>query len=485
MIWNFKKKKKDFAAIKDNSIFDEWANTQYVQGFFNLIDRLPNPDEVLKKAGKNISVLRKIVNHYQVGTCIDSRKAGTKSSQFDLKENGCDKKHYQIYKEVFDNLDISHLIDDILDTPLYGFNPIEIMWEKMGNYILPVKLIAKPQEWFYFNSEGKFFFKDCFRNNKREINLDGFKFLVPRNKASYTNPYGQAILSRCFWMVVFINGGMEFWVKFCEKYGMPFMFGKYDRNMTKLEKDGLLEGLCNMIADAVGVIPNDGTVDVINPGTGANSDIYERLVVKCENNIAKSILGQTLTTDIGANGSYAASQTHACVRADIVNSDKGLVENTINRLIKFINEINFEDDVIPVFEFEKVENLGLQKVERDNKVKNLGVKFSKDYILKTYGYKQEDVTMIEENDNSDFEDVQDKFADFDYFDGFENTKNIISPQLNEIISFFEKSKDAEGALNKLEDLYPNLNNDELEQMLTKIIFIAELKGRTDARHRQR
>ena len=54
-----------------------------------------------------------------------------------------------------------------------------------------------------------------------------------------------------------------------------------------------------------------------------------------------SILGQTLTTEIGSTGSYAASNTHMQVRQDIVDSDKKLVEGVINQLIQWIYEINF------------------------------------------------------------------------------------------------------------------------------------------------
>ena len=59
----------------DKSILDDWANTKTVEGFMSVIDILPNPDVVLKNAGKRLSVLRTLTNHYQVGTCIDSRKA--------------------------------------------------------------------------------------------------------------------------------------------------------------------------------------------------------------------------------------------------------------------------------------------------------------------------------------------------------------------------------------------------------------------------
>ncbi len=511
-------KNKIFKKTEQKYLYDEWASAKNAEVFLSLIDRLPNPDLILKKAGKNISVLRNLINHYQVGGCIEQRKAGTKSCKWNLIENNCNKSHYDIYDYVFKNIDIHNLISSILDTPLFGYVPIEIIWEKFDNYILPIKCTAKPQEWFYFNSYGDFFFKDRNNGGKRFIDLENsYKFLLPRNNADFLNPYGQAILSRCFWNVAFINGGMEFWAKFTEKYGMPYMFGKYDRSMTDPEKTALLESLVNMVQAAVGVIPSDGSVEVVDTGSSGNTEIYERFVNKCENNISKSILGQTLTTDIGSAGSYAASKTHANVRADIVDSDKILVENTINQLIKYINDINFRDEEIPTFAFVSAEDLGLEKAERDNKVSNLGVKFTKKYLVRTYGYKEDDIEIIEQTKNvmnfsdriggfktdqltfdldgngessgsfktdqlTSDSDGNEKSISGDYdklaqLTDIKDFQKIMSPEINKIVEFFNKTSNAEETLDKLADLYPNFNTKQLEEMLAKVIFISELLGR--------
>lgn len=485
-MFKFLKKNVKLNIIKDKSIYDEWAAAKNAETFFSYIERLPNPDIILRKIGKGIGVLRALTNHYQVGTCIDSRKAGTKSRNYEIKENNVNKQHYALYSEIFKFLDIDKLIDDILDAPLYGYNPIEIIWKKEGNYIIPVETKAKPLEWFYFNSEGKFFFKDRSQNGKKHIDLDSYKFLLPRNKADFLNPYGQSVLSRCFWPVAFINGGMEFWVKFTEHLGMPFLFGKYDRSMNQEEQNQMLQALVNMVQNAVGVIPSDGTVEVLQTGSTGNSEIYEKLVNKCENNISKAILGQTLTTDVGNVGSYAAGQVHACVRADIVNSDKNLVKKTINRLIKFINIINFNDDNEPYFDFIE-EDLGLNKAERDTKVYSLGVEFSEDYITKTYGYQKGDIKVVGRNSSmtginfSDFENQTDiKTSSLEQLERLTDLKElekVINPALKSIIKFFNESRNADDALEKIAELYPDLETKELEKVLTKVIFISDLIGR--------
>ena len=483
----FKFKKLNFNIKKDKSIYEDWANCKTAEGFFSMIDKLPNPDIILRKSGKSIEVLRELENHYQVGTCIDSRKAATKSKNFQLIEGNTPKNHIDVYRDIFDTLDIDNLIDSILNAPLYGYSPIELTWEKDGNYIIPVKAVEKPQEWFYFNSDGEFFFKDKNAGGKRKIDLDGIKFLLPRHKATYKNPYGQAILSRCFWNVAFINGGMEFWIKFTEKLGMPWIFGKYDRSMTDPEKKDFLTALVNMVQDAVGLIPNDGSVDVIQTGSSGNSEIYKLLVDQCEKNISKSILGQTLTTDVGSVGSLAAGKVHADVRDDIAQSDSKLVEKTINKFIQYINAINFNDAEIPHYSIVE-EDFGLQVAERDSKVYSLGVNFSEDYIMRTYGYQKGDINITDRFNNNagyNYSDTESKseIKSDNTLDLLENLtdlkdfKNVINPALNNVIEFFNTTRDAEETLEKLAEIYPLIDTKNLEEMLAKVIFMAEVLGR--------
>lgn len=492
-------RKKEFKIIQDKkSIFDSWATVKNAQGFYGVIDRLPNPDIILKNAGKTISVLSNLENHYQVSACIESRKAGTLRCDWELKKGDCPDNKFKFFDEIFKSLNIYRLIEDILDAPMYGYVPIEISWEKQNSNILPIELEAKPQEWFFFNSEGDFFFKDKNFNGKKEIDLNGCKFLLPRNKPTFKNPYGKAKLSSAFWNVAFINGGMEFWVKFAEKYAMPYMFGKYDRQLSKDEQNQFLNALQNLVQDAIALIPSDGSVEIAQTGTSANSTIYSDLITKCENNISKAILGQTLTTDIGNSGSYAASNTHMGVREDIIASDKRLVENTINQFIQMINSLNFSqcrpstnpqriglrrtlsDFTVPEFNFVGEEDLGTQKAQRDTIIAGLGVRFSKEYLMKTYGYQENDLDIIEDR-SMDFNDDKNniEIPQSDTYN-LEDLKNPIDENVKKIIDFFNKSKDSEEALNRLEELYPELDSVELEKILTKIIFVAELQGRADA-----
>ena len=392
---NFSTKQEIILDRGENSLYDECAQARNVIGMFNLTSRLPNPDLILRKTGKGISTLRELKSNYQVGACIESRKAGITSKKWRLNQQNSSDETFKFFQEIFEEINVQKLLEDILEAPLFGYAPIEISYKPKNGFIYPVKLVGKPQEWFYFSGEGEFFFNS--KNNPILIQDENPKFLIPRHRADYLNPYGECLLSRCFWNVMFINGGMEFWMKFMEKYGTPWAIGKYDRSMSEEEQQQLFKMLKRMIQDAVATIPKDGSIELINAGDKSGSnDIYQTFITKCENNISKVILGQTLTTDVSSKGSYAAANIHQQVRSDLIMNDIRLVEATVNEFIKKVHKLNFNDKLFPAFELYDEAKIDESLAKRDNNVQNLGVKFTRSYIKRTYGYDDEDFILKDE-----------------------------------------------------------------------------------------
>lgn len=64
----------------------------------------------------------------------------------------------------------------------------------------------------------------------------------------------------------------------------------------------------------------------------------------------------------------------------------------------------------------------------------------------------------------------------------EDLNNLLEPEIKKITDFFTKTNNAEETLDKLGELYPQLNAKQLENMLTKVIFISELLGRLNGSH---
>jgi phage gp29-like protein len=113
------------------------------------------------------------------------------------------------------------------------------------------------------------------------------------------------------------------------------------------------------------------------------------MINHCNSEISKTLLSETLTTEIDS-GSFAAAQTHFRVRKEVVISDSKIVENSINKLISYAVKINFNINKFPKFQFVINDSDNLTKIERDIKLVQSGVKFTKDYWMKTYGLSDSD-----------------------------------------------------------------------------------------------
>lgn len=474
-------------ANSKKNLTEEIATRKRALNFYSLANILPDPDIVLRKQGKDMRIYKELMCDPHVLACVQSRKAGVLSLDWDINR-GIDKDENteNIFK-LLKSLDIHKLINDILDATLYGFQPLEIIWQKnKSGYILPTKIIAKPSEWFCFDDNNNLKFRT--KENYYGELLPNKKFLLAQNNPSYNNPYGERTLSRVFWNVTFKKGGMKFWVVFTEKYGMPHLIGKHPRGATKEETNTLADMLEEMVQDAIAVIPDDSSVEIQEASKSSSAEIYEKLIDKMNAEISKAILGQTLTTEIGSTGSYAAANTHMAVRQDIIDSDKKLVESVINQLIAWIYEINFSNAEIPVFEMFAPEDVDLTLAQRDKILSETGVKFTKEYFIKNYGLEDDDFEIRE-----DILPINPNFKEFKEDDPIivgqkqiENLFNFISEtKLNEqsqkmispLISLLENCESYEEAYELLTD--KNLKSKKFEESLQKALFLCELQGRSD------
>lgn len=359
-----------------------------------VIGNLPDPDEVLQTGGNDMSTYRQIMVDSQVRACANSRKAGTLALNWDIDRGKAKSRQAKLLSDLYNDLDIDSLNAAILNAPLFGFQPIEIIWQKVGKYILPTDLLPKNQEWFIFNKEGKLKLASLYNAFEGE-DLPERKFLTPTYNDIHNknyNPYGDRILSSCFWPVTFKKSGLKWWVTFAEKYGMPYIIGKLPRHTLDAERESMKDQLEAMVTDAVAVISDDAKLEFIEAAQkSSSSDLYENLIAICDMSISKAILGQTLTTDSGASGgSYALGKVHSQVRDDIIFTDKKIVEKAHNQLIKWIWEINFNYGEIPKYSMFAEEDVNKSLAERDEILVKQGVKFSKSYYAANYGLADRD-----------------------------------------------------------------------------------------------
>ncbi|MBM2817032.1 MAG: hypothetical protein HW421_3794 [Ignavibacteria bacterium] len=374
------------------NLTSELVSRKQQYSFFQYIGMLPNPDKVLSRTGKTIEAYRDLKNDPHVWSCIQSRKSGLLSLDYRIIPDGASSSVLAELTTILHDIDVQQVIRDMLEALLFGYQPIEIIWKLQGagqKYFVPERILAKPQEWFFFDGDGLLRYRTS-GNSKGEI-PPPMKIICIQHEASYLNPYGHALLGKCYWPVTFKNGGLRFWVNFMERYGMPLLTGQYTRGATMDETRKLAQELANMTEDSVIVAPSDIQIQLHEAARSSSVELYRELIKHCNSEISKAMLSQTLTTEL-EGGSYAASETHFKVRRDVIQSDVRLVESGLNEIIRYIVELNFGNVPAPTFTFILDDGEADKRLERDTKlVKSCGLTLTKQYWMSAYGFKEEEL----------------------------------------------------------------------------------------------
>lgn len=349
---------------------------------------LPNPDPVLKRMGRDIAVYRDLRADAHVGGCIRRRKAAVKALEWSVEQRDAPARVANKIAGLFQRLDMNRILGEMIEAALYGYQPMEVMWGQVDGWLAPVDIVGKPQEWFVFSPEGELRFRS------REAMLLGEslperKFLLPRQEPSFQNPYGLADLSMCFWPVTFKRGGLKFWVTFTEKYGTPWLVAKAPRHTPSHEQHRLLDQLEAMIQDAVAVIPDDASVEIIEGGKTSSAEIYRELLMYCRSEISIALLGQNQTTE--ANSNRASATAGLEVTRDIRDADAAMIEAAFNTLIQWIVELNTGGQTAPTFRMWEQEEVNEVQARRDETLSRAGVRFTRRYWMRMYDLREEDI----------------------------------------------------------------------------------------------
>ncbi len=361
---------------------------------------LPDPDEVLKKLGVESSkVLASLLADARVGACVSGRKSGTKSKALEIRpggESAADKKAAEEAEAMVKGWDLGRIVSEILDAPLWGMAPLEVIWDTDNQRWTILDLVGKPSWWFAFDDQRRLRFVTQGKAGGEEI--PPYKVLLPRHEPSYHNPYGVRLLSRIYWPVVFKRAGWRLWPAFVEKFGADFILTKAPPNSSVEERKALAAEMAAMMSRSSLVYPDGGEVTVAGSASkGASSLVHEKFVAACDAEIAVAILGGTLTQEVKGQGSRAAAETHYKVRQDLAEEDQRLVLATLNRALKWWTNFNHPGAAPPVFGFVQEEDLARKKsqADLDEVLARQGVRFTTAYYSRVYGLPEDEFEIVE------------------------------------------------------------------------------------------
>lgn len=473
------------------SIKSEKINRQSSIDNMILNELLPDPDRVLEKLGIDADqAFQDIMADDHLTAVMGTRQASVKGMTWDVTLGESDDRILKAVDNMLKGINKNHngmgiyrMIDDILQANPWGMSCCEVIWKTGVNEWLPVAVKGKPFRYFTFNNKNELKFLSSGNSFDGE-KIPPKKILLARHwitSNSFENPYGDKLLSKSYWPVTFKRNGTQWWNVFVEKYAMPLLIGKVKPSVSETDREKLAEDLAEAVQDAVLLTSQDHEIEFQEPKSNRSSEIYEGLNHYMNSAISKIWLGQTLTTEMGDVGSYAASKTHQGVKDERRNQDKKMVESTFQTLIDWFVELNFGEAESPVFSL--IEPLGVNQelAERTKILSEAGVKHLAPFYMRNFGLEEDEFEIEEKPMEGEFSkfQVKDQVAVDKMLDSItpEELQKQAEGFLKPVIKLVNESNSYDEVLEKLLDVYPQMKTASLEDMLTRAVFISESMGR--------
>lgn len=494
-----------FAEPQPRGLADHIATRARAGDFSTFMGLLPNPDPVLKRMGQDIRVYRELASDAHVKGCVRRRRGAVKAMErgFDRQGSaGRSQAGSRITKNleaIFADLPIAKLTGQMVDGALYGHVEFEVLWGQVGGLLVPTDVVAKPQHWFGFDSADN---QLRFRSRANQLageEVPARKFLVVRYGDTYENPYGEPDLASVFWPTTFKRGGLKFWVTFTEKYGSPWAVGKQPRSASPADSDALLDKLEGMVQDAVAVIPDDSSVELLTVSTGANAELYERLVHFCRSEVSIALLGNNQSIEATAN--QASAKAAQEVEAALRDADAEMVAEALSQLARWVVDVNWgEGTPAPAYCLWEQEEVDEQLAKRDQLLHQAGAIFTPKYFQDAYNLEPDHLAEPapagparpagQADPAPEFAESGDAGLPADQAALDAAIEQLPAAALNRAMrTLLQPALDAiaaaetpDGVRQALLQAYPQMDASGLEELLARAFFVADLWGAANARN---
>lgn len=336
-----------------------------------------------------------------------------------------DEEMRQFVIDNLERIDCSALTSDITDANISGLSLFEINFEPGLGGKWYIKRVDKiPNEYVIYDidmNSYKFLggeSRDVFKlrnamavpGNADRIDLSRLDIieLIPEKLLevhSYDGNSYNGLMNGCsdalIWTYLFKNYVIKDLATFIELFAIPAIIGKYDAYMGEEDRNKFTDAVLNFGNYLRMVVPKETEVTfVTDTNKGSSSDIFHKSISYWDEKIAIRVLGQSLTTQMSEKGgAYAASKTHEGVREDIIKSDISLVENSFDKLIRKLIDINYANvQKYPIFRLPQSLNVDAKKTlsEVYLNIKNLGYKIGRETVENEFETSELEETSMEE-----------------------------------------------------------------------------------------
>jgi phage gp29-like protein len=222
------------------------------------------------------------------------------------------------------------------------------------------------------------------------------KFLIGIYKNRSGNSMGYGLLRQLAYWWSGQNYCRDWLLNFAQVFGQPLRWATYDPGSSANIKNDIADMLENMGAAAWGAFPAGTQVEFKEAGKSGQDNPQSYFINLADKLCDITILGQTLTTDVGDSGSRALGEVHEDVHRTRLQDVCEWVANVLNeQLVSFICHLNYGDhDEMP----ELVPDLAgpsdpVLEAQRDQILLGSGVDMPREWF-----YDRHDVPMPQEGE---------------------------------------------------------------------------------------
>ena len=244
---------------------------------------------------------------------IEKRKNAVLCSDMEFRKDGKpdDAVNEQIRSPWF-----NRLLGDIIDAKFWGFTLCQFYRERgWADYDLIPRKHVDPVKKLIL---------------RHQTDITGLPWDDYADLLFVGSPDSLGLLAKAAPWVIYKRNTTGDWSQFSEVFGMPIQEYIYDSDDEESRKRAM-EDAANAGNLAQFFHDKDTEFKLTEAGNKTGSaDVYERLCERCNNEISKLVLGNTLTTESSEKGTQALGTVHKKVEDKVALADKRYVLDVLN-----------------------------------------------------------------------------------------------------------------------------------------------------------
>lgn len=380
---------------------ERFASPDTLFDFF--LDIIPDPDFALRQDPR---IYERLMRDPQIAACLFVRQSATAGMEWGWVSDSEDPVDRQIADELNQvcrrqALRFPIVLRNFLDCILRGMSVQNVVWtrdDSMGGKIVPAEFWPIFKDRIVFAKDGRPALKT------REspfwgVNVPPRSFIIhvcDVDGGGWTSTesegyafYGRGLGERLYYAKMFWDNFHLFVLRGAERFGAPFMEGTYPYGNDQVKTE-MLSFLEDMRANGVGVRPADENITTtVHDAKTQMSHLFEVYRRYYEDMVAKTVLGQTLTTSSGDSGSLALARVHFSVFMRHVRYDALALSDTLTRTLgQWYVELNYPGQLRrpPRFEFKIGQETDIQqRVAAYESAAKMGVVPGKKQVRREFG----------------------------------------------------------------------------------------------------